>query len=111
MENSSRRLPAHFELGLAIAAGVLLLALGLIHVLYLSTAVYLISVALLIYLMWRGRETNTVYTVILGCASIAILTALYCLWLELGRYHLDVKARQSKTPVAAARLVGPRLPA
>jgi hypothetical protein len=54
------------------------------------------------------RKTNDLYTVILGCALIAILTGIYCLWLEWGRYQFDTKARQAKQHASAARLPGPR---
>ena len=38
------------------------------QVLYLSTAIYLVSVGLVAFGVWRGRETNTAYTVLLACA-------------------------------------------
>jgi hypothetical protein len=105
VEKIPRKLPAHFALGVAIAAVLVLLALALIHVLYFSTGLYLISIGLIVYATWRDRATNTVYAVILGCALAAVLTAMYCLWLELDRYQLDIKARQIKAPVSVSRLV------
>ncbi len=90
----------------AIAGGIaaLLLLLGLSGLLNLATAVYAISVALVLFAIWKSRQTNDMYTVILGCALIAILTAVYCLWMEVGRYRFDIKAREAKQHASAPRL-------
>lgn len=91
------QLPANYlEWGIVAGVSVLLLALALVHLLLLSTAVYLISVGLVGYGMWKGGQTSTIYTVILGCALIALLTAIYLLWSEWGRYNYDTKAKDAK---------------
>jgi hypothetical protein len=87
-----------------IAAGLLLLAL--VGLLNLSTAIYAVSVVVVVSAIWKARQTNDLYTVMLGCALVAILTAIYCLWLEVGRYRFDVKAREAKQRVSAPWLPG-----
>lgn len=86
-EKKLGELPVYLEWGGATAISVILLALALLHILYFATAFYVISVGFVGYAIWKGRATNTVYTVILGCALVAVLTAIYCLWLEVGRYQ------------------------
>jgi hypothetical protein len=97
-----RKLPFPSEWGIGVAIPVVLLVLVVLQVLYLSTAIFLICVALVGFGIWRDRETNTVYTVLLGCALVAILTALYCLWAEMGRYQFDVRAKQRTSLSAPA---------
>ena len=46
-----------------------------------------------------GRKTNTVFVVFLGCVLAAVLTAVYCLWMELARYKFDIKAQDAKQRV------------
>ena len=89
-----RKLPFPLEWGVGVAIPVVLLAMVFLHLLYLSTAIYLVSVGLVAFGVWRERETSTAYTVLLACALVAILTAIYCLWAELGRYQFDVRAKQ-----------------
>ena len=93
-EKGPSKLPVYLEWAGVIAIPVIILALAWFGVWYFSTAFYVISVGLIPYGIWKGRETNTVYTVILGCTLVAVLTAVYCLWLEIGRYNLEVKAKQ-----------------
>jgi hypothetical protein len=90
----------------AIAGGVaaLLLLLALVGLLNFSTVLYVISVGLVLYAIWKGRQTNDLYAVMLGFSLIAVLTAVYCLWLEVGRYHFDVKAKEAKQHASAPRL-------
>ena len=47
-----------------------------------------------------GRKTNTVFVVILGCVLAAVLTSVYCLWMELVRYKFDIKAQDAKQRVS-----------
>ena len=115
------KLPFPWEWGVGIAIPVVILALVLLQVLYFSTAIYLVSVGLVAFGVWRSRETNSAYTVLLACALVAILTAIYCLWAELGRYQFDLRAKQHSslsTPIRAGLLtetggpaINPRQPA
>jgi hypothetical protein len=101
------KLPFPLEWGVLVAVPAIILVLVLLQVVYPSTAVYLISVGLVAFGVWKGRGTNTIYTVLLGCALVAILTALYCLWAELGRYHFEIRAKQQSSisaPVQAGSL-------
>jgi hypothetical protein len=82
--------------GGAIGICVLMLVLAFLHVMFFATAVYVACVGLIGYAIWSGRATNTVYTVILACALVAVVTAVYYLWLEMDRYHLDIKAKEAK---------------
>ena len=111
-----RKLPFPLEWGIAIVIPVVALALVLIPVICLSTAIYLIFVGAVALGVWKGRETNTAYTVLLACALVAILTAIYCLWAELGRYQFDLRAKQRSSlssPIQAGLLAntGEPLPA
>ncbi len=87
------RLPANRELTIAVAVPVLLLLLWLVGLIYFSSVVYVIAVAAVPFAMWKYRDTSTIFTVLLGCALVAILTAVYCLWREWGTYGFDSKAR------------------
>jgi hypothetical protein len=98
------KLMANLDWAIAGGVAVILLVVGLVGLLNFSTAVYAISVGLVFLAFWRGRRTNDLYTVILGCALIAVLTAVYCLWQEVGRYRFDIKAREAKQHVSAPRL-------
>lgn len=90
--------------GLAGAAFVLAL-LGSFAVIYFATAVYLLAMIGVFYGIWKGRETNTAYSVILGCALAALLTAVFFVWTDLDRYQFDIKARGAK-PHAQATSMG-----
>jgi hypothetical protein len=93
------QVPQYIEWGGMIGIPVLLLILALMHLIYFATAVYLISIGFVGYGIWKNRETSSIYIVLLGCALIAILTALYCLWIELGRYDFNIRAKQPLTMV------------
>ena len=97
----SAALPPYVAWAAALAGAVILLALALLHFIYFGTAIYLISIGLVFYGIWKDRETNTAYTVLLGCALIAVLTAVYCLWIELGRYHFNISAKQQASVSAS----------
>jgi hypothetical protein len=97
--SKSDKMALYIELGSAIGVSVLLLAIAVIGLVYISTALFLISVAAVGYAIWRNRETSTIYTILLGCALIAVLTSLYCLWSEIGRYEFDIRARGARQRV------------
>jgi hypothetical protein len=88
-----------WELGVVVLMAVLLLAMGFIGLIFLATAVYFIAISVISYTIWVERKTNTVYTVMLGCALAAAVTCFYCLWLELGRYNFDIGAKNAKSRV------------
>jgi len=60
-----------------------------------SAAVYLIALGAIFFGVWKGRETNTFYSVILACALAALLTAVFILWSEVGDYGFHLKADPS----------------
>jgi hypothetical protein len=101
-------LPTYLAWAGAIAAVVVLLALGWLEVLCISTALYVVSMGLVSYGIWQGRRSNSIYTVLLACALAAVLTALYCLWLEAGRYQFDVNARDARPRVGMSRTIDAR---
>jgi cation transport ATPase len=92
-EKKPKEIPLYVELAVAGGISAVLLLLAWFQVVLFSTALYLIAVGFVPYGIWKGRETNTVYSVMLGCALVAVLTAIYCLWLEVGRYGFEVKAK------------------
>jgi len=108
-EQAPSKLPMYLEIAGLVCIPLMILALWWLDYLYPSTALYLFGLCLIPYGIWKGRETNTVYTVFLGCVLAAILTALYCLWMELGRYQFDIKARDAKQRVGMLQPFEPGL--
>lgn len=99
------KLPVYLEYAGLACIPLILLALGYTEIVFFSTVLYLIGLGLIPYGIWKGRETNTVFTVILGCALAAVFTAIFCLWMEFGRYRFDVKAQEVKQRVSMAQPV------
>jgi hypothetical protein len=95
----------YIEWGVAIGVPVLLLAVAWLGLFYISTAIYLIAVGFVPYGIWKGRETSNVYTIVLGCALIAMMTLAYFMWVELGRYNFDVKAREGKNRISMSQTI------
>lgn len=83
----------------AIGLPVIALAPALFGIVYFSTAIYIIALGFIPLALWMGRRTNTVEVVFLACILAAVLTAVYCLWIEAGRYKFDVKAQEAKQRV------------
>lgn len=98
-------MPESREALAAVGLSVLVLLLALVGLLHFSTAFYLIAVGAVVYALWQYRDTNSVFTIILGCALIAMLTAIYCLWREWGSYRFDTKAREARPQVGMSRPV------
>lgn len=99
-EGEPGKVPPYVEWAGVIGGPVIVLALaGLCAVLFsaaftaFSVAVYLIALGFIPYAIWKGRETGGIYTIFLGLALAALLTATLCLWLEMGRYQFSVKAK------------------
>ncbi len=75
---------------------------------------YWILLALIPYSLWRGKrywaaaELSPLYAVMLAIGAAALLTAVYCLGIELSRYNWDIKARKARHLTAAATAL--RLP-
>lgn len=99
-------LKANLDWVIAGGIALVLLLLALVGLFNFSTAFYVVAVGVLAYTLWKMRELNDLYTVILGFALIAILTAVYCLWLEVGRYQFDTKAREAKQRASTPRCRG-----
>ena len=95
-KESPLRPPFYVELAGVIGLPVIVLVLAWSGVWLLSTAVFLIGLGFIPYGLWLGRRTNTIYTIFLGCMLAALLTATYCLWIEMGRYGFEVKPRKAK---------------
>jgi hypothetical protein len=104
-EETPQAKPPLLEIAVAIGVPVVCIALAFLGFLNFSTALYIIGLAYVALMTWMGRETNTVYTVILGCVLIALLTSVYCLWTVLAKYGFDVKAQEAKGRAAITRPV------
>ncbi len=63
------KLMAYLDWVIAGGIAALLLLLALAGLLNLSTAIYAVSVAIVAYAIWKGRQTNDLYTVMLGCCA------------------------------------------
>ena len=98
-EKEAGKLPLVLELAGVIGVPVVLLALFWFQIILFSTTIFLIGIGLIPYGLWRGRKSNTVFMVFLACTLAALLTAAYCLWLEMGRYQFDFKAQEAKQRV------------
>lgn len=91
-----KSLPPYADIAAASGIGAVLVGLGVVGLIYISTAVFLIAVAAVFYTIWRNRATCSIYNVLLACALVAVLLSLYFLWIEIGRYHFDLRARDAK---------------
>jgi len=91
--------PPYLAIAGTIAVPIALLAIAFFGFLDFSTAIYIIGLAISALMTWMGRKTTTVYTVLLGCVLIVLMTSVYCLWIVLMRYHGDVKAQEAKQRV------------
>ena len=98
-EKTPSKLPVYLPAAASVILPVVVVALAVVHILSLSTAVYFIALGYVFLAVWLGRKTNTVYVVILGCVLAAVLTAVYCFWTELERYNFDIKAQEAKQRV------------
>ena len=71
--------------------------------LFFSTALYIIALGFIAYGVWKSSASSTVYMVILASALVAILTAMYFLWIEIRRYNFDIKAKDAKQRVVISQ--------
>jgi hypothetical protein len=98
--------PPYLAIALAVSVPVILLALAYFKILSFSTAIYIVGVAIVPLMIWIGRKTMTVYTVLLGCVLIALMTSVYCMWdIIYDRYKGDIKAQEAKQRVGMAQPV------
>jgi hypothetical protein len=73
------------------------------------TAGYLILLVLIPFSLWKTRhrwttpQITAVYTVLLAISTVALLTAVYWLGLELAQYNWDIKAKTRPVVGAALR--------
>lgn len=102
-EKKPFKLPWYLELAAIVVIAAILLGVAALHLFGFSTAVYLIAIGLIPYGIWKGGNTNNVYTVLLGFTLAAVITAAFLLWLELERYHLDIKAREARQGAAVSQ--------
>lgn len=99
-EKEAGKLPLVLELVGVIGVPLILLALFWFQIIFISTALFLIGVGFIPYGLWKGRKSNTVFAVFLGCTLVALLTASYCLWSVLRKYEFDLKAQEAKQRVS-----------
>jgi hypothetical protein len=94
-------------LGLVLLAVVIWLVVQAVAVNVVWTTAYLILLVLIPFSLWKSRRSWTtpqitaVYTVLLAISVAALLTAVYCLGLELFLYQWDIRAK-TKPVVGAA---------
>jgi hypothetical protein len=106
-EEDNKKLPAWIDWATVGGVTVLFLLLAIFGIFSYVTVIYVTAVAFVGFAFWRGRETNNIYVILLGCALIAIITAVYCLCLELNAYDFKVKAKwraDVTCPTAATRV-------
>ena len=89
--------PPYLAIAGVIAIPIALLAIAFFGILNFSTAIYIIGLVIVSLMLWMGRKTNTVFTVLLGCVLIALMTSIYYHWdFLMKKYHGDVKAQEAK---------------
>jgi hypothetical protein len=86
-------LPLQLEWIAVIGIAVAVFALAFMNLVTFGTAMYVSAVVVVIGLMWISRARSTIYTMLLACALVAVMTAVYCLWTELGRYHFNMSGK------------------
>jgi hypothetical protein len=91
------KLPLYLEIVLLVGIPLILAGLVLSSLLDWAIAVYVICAGLVPYMLWKSRKTNTIFTILLGCTLVAILTAILFLWVEISKgYKGDINAREAK---------------
>ena len=72
-------------------------------------AIFLLGLVSIPFVLWKSRETCTPYRVMLALSLAAILTAAFCLFLELKTYDYDINAEGAKqrTQATPAAQFGP----
>lgn len=101
LEKEDNTLSRFLPVAAAVGLPVIVLGLVMLQFVLLSTAIYVIAMGYIPLSLWMSRKTNTVYIVFLGCTLVFVLTAIYCLWIEMGRHNFDVKAQEAKQRVSA----------
>ena len=86
-EEPPLEIPPSLEWAGVIGVPVIVLAIAAVCAIFFTTAlsafswaIYLIALGFIPYGLWKGRETNTVYTLVLGCALAALLTMTFSMW-------------------------------
>jgi len=57
---------------------------------------YLLALFFVPYVLWKARETGTIYRIMLALSLLAVLTAALYLVLELKTYHYDIGAQEAR---------------
>jgi hypothetical protein len=100
-DKESKSLALVAAVAAAIGLPVICLALAFLNIVLFCTAFYLIGLGYVPLALWLGRKTNTIYTVFLGCVLAALMTAIYCLWIELAVHYLgDYEAKEAKQGIS-----------
>jgi len=68
-------------------------------------AIFLLALVSIPFVLWKSRKTCTPYRVMLALSLAAILTAAFCLFLELKTYDYDIKAEGAKQRAQATPAV------
>ena len=101
-EREPSKLPIALEIAAIFVLPVVIIVLAVMHYVNPWVGLYLFLTACVPYALWKGRRTNTVFTVFLGFVLAAELTAIFCLFKEFQRYGYDVSGRAGKQKVTIA---------
>jgi hypothetical protein len=101
-EKEPSKLPIALELVAIFGLPVVIIALAMMQFVDAWVGLYVFLMACIPYALWKGRATNTVFTVFLGCILAAELTAIFCLFKEFQRYGYDVSGRAGKQKITMA---------
>lgn len=52
--------------------------------------------------IWKRIGETSPFTVFLGVSLVALLVAIFCLWMELRHYDFDIKAQEARQAVSMA---------
>jgi hypothetical protein len=102
LEKEPSKLPLVLEVVAILGLPVAIIALALLQLVDAWSGLYLFLLGCVPYALWKGRATNTVFTVFLGLILAAELTAIFCLFKEFQRYGYDVSGRAAKHKITMA---------
>ena len=101
-ERETSKLPMVLEIAAIIAVPAAIAGLFVMQTFDAWSCLYVFLLACIPYALWKGRATNTVFTVFLGCILAAELTAIFCLLKEFQHYGYNVSARAARQKFSMA---------
>lgn len=99
----SERTMLYIMVGIAVGVPAILIVLSFLNFLSLSTVAYLTGLVLVAIMALASHKTNTIYIIFLGGVIVALMTAVYLLWIKFEQYNGDVKAQEAKQRISVTQ--------